>query len=98
MPCSGSVSGVRPDHLGEPLGDDRSGAVVRARQHVGVNAQREDRVAMAEVFGKFLDGDTSSEHDAGVVVTEPVDEPGYVPTRARCLAPAVPSLTVFLVP
>jgi len=40
---------------------------------VGVDAQREGRVAVAEVFGELLDRDTASEHDAGVVVTELVD-------------------------
>jgi hypothetical protein len=28
---------------------------------------------VAEVFGELFDGDTASEHDAGVVVTELVD-------------------------
>jgi hypothetical protein len=40
---------------------------------VGVDAQREGRVAVAEVFGELLDGDTASKRDAGVVVTELVD-------------------------
>ena len=40
---------------------------------MGVDAQREGRVTVAEVFGELLDGDTASKHDAGVVVTELVD-------------------------
>jgi hypothetical protein len=40
---------------------------------VSIDTERERRVAVAEVFGDFLDGDASGEHDAGVVVAELVD-------------------------
>jgi hypothetical protein len=40
---------------------------------MSVDAQGEARVAVAEVLGKFLDGDASGEHGAGVVVAELVD-------------------------
>jgi hypothetical protein len=40
---------------------------------VSVDAQGEARIAVAEVLGEFFDGDTSGEHDAGVVVAELVD-------------------------
>ena len=46
---------------------------MRARQHVGVDAQGKGRVAVAEVLGQFLDGDASGEHDTGVVVAELVE-------------------------
>ena len=40
---------------------------------MGVDAQGETWVAVAEVLGLFLDGDTPGEHDAGVVMAELVD-------------------------
>jgi hypothetical protein len=40
---------------------------------MGIDAKRERRVAVTEVFSELLDGDTSGEHNAGVVVTELVD-------------------------
>ncbi len=63
----------RPHHAGEALADHGACAVVGTRQHVGVDAQGESRVAVAEIFGEFLDGDAASEHDAGIVVAELVD-------------------------
>jgi len=55
------------------LVDHGAGAIVRAGEHVGVDTQGKSRVAVAEVFGQFFDGDASGEHDAGVVVAELVD-------------------------
>ena len=65
LPASGTV--------GEPFVDDGAGAVVGGREQMGVDAQREGGVGVAEVFGQFLDGDASGEHDAGEVVAELVD-------------------------
>ena len=45
--------------------------VTDRRQYVGVDAQREGRIATAEIFGEFPDGDTASK--TGIVVTELVD-------------------------
>ena len=67
------VLAAGPYHAGETLADDCPGAVMGARQHVGIDAQREGRVAVAEVFSELLDGNAPGEHDAGVVVAELVD-------------------------
>lgn len=40
---------------------------------MGVDAERESRVCVAEVFGRLFDGDAAGEHGAGVVVPELVD-------------------------
>jgi hypothetical protein len=40
---------------------------------VGVDAEGEGRIAVAEVFGQLLDGDATCQHDAGVVVAELVN-------------------------
>ena len=40
---------------------------------MGVDAQGEGRITVAEVLGEFLDGDAPGQHDAGVVVAELVE-------------------------
>ena len=58
---------------GEAFVDYRAGTVVRARQHVGIDAQSEGGILVPQVLGEFLDRDTSGKHDAGVVVAELMD-------------------------
>ena len=60
-------------HAGEPLVDHGAGAVVGRREQMGVDAEGERGVGVAEVLGQLLDGDATGEHDAGVVVAQLVD-------------------------
>ena len=57
-PLPGAAPSLFRDHKrGEVVIDDDAGAVMRGRQHVGVDPEGKGRVAVAEVFGEFLDGD-----------------------------------------
>ena len=66
-------SASTPGRLAEPFIDHGAGTFVGAWQHVSVGAQSEGWIAVTEVLGQLLDGDTSGEHDAGIVAADLVD-------------------------